>query len=558
MTKKKNKSSLKAQEQQPPCILMSLPSELEAEAAQTAIRINPENGPLAVHTPPPIMPTGQIGPFLAAMTSRLWGRSGIRLSVQFLDNPSASLKKKILSHMNAWSVSANVGFSETFTVGQVRIARSAGDSQRPGGYWSNLGTDILLVAPGLQTMNLEGFSDATPDSELIRVVRHETGHTLGWPHEHLRPEINRRIDRQKAIDYFKAQYGWLEKQTIEQVLTPLNRFDFYGSVAPDFNSIMAYPLPASIMKDGVAVPGGTDIDTLDRQFANTVYPPLPDLARQWGAAGDFCVPVDYDGDLRADLAVWRPSSGYWYILKSSTGYDGSRPIVQQWGASGDIPVPADYDGNHKAEIAVWRPSDGGWYILFSGHNPSGPASLTKQWGTWGDVPVPADFDGDGKADLAIWRPSDGGWYILSSSLGFDTNHAIIRQYGQAGDIPVPADFDGDGKADLAIYRPSEGGWYILSSATGTQTLRPFGTSGDLPVPFDYDGDGRADIAVWRPSEARLYILTSSSNFDPAFQVLRQFGSPGDQFRAIDIDGNRRQDLATWNPQNGNWLTQRVV
>jgi hypothetical protein len=37
---------------------------------------------------------------------------------------------------------------------------------------------------------------------------------------------------------------------------------------------MCYALPAEIMTDGVAVPGGTDIDALDSQFAATLYPPV--------------------------------------------------------------------------------------------------------------------------------------------------------------------------------------------------------------------------------------------------------------------------------------------
>jgi hypothetical protein len=47
-------------------------------------------------------------------------------------------------------------------------------------------------------MNLEGFTMKTPDSEFHRVVRHETGHTLGFPHEHMRAELVKRIDSCRA------------------------------------------------------------------------------------------------------------------------------------------------------------------------------------------------------------------------------------------------------------------------------------------------------------------------------------------------------------------------
>jgi hypothetical protein len=124
-------------------------------------------------------------------------------------------------------------------------------------------------------MNLQDFSMSTLDSEFFRVIRHETGHTLGFPHEHMLAGIISRIDRQKAIAYFMRTQGWSEQDVIDQVLTPLPSSALITTAAPDVMSIMCYQLPASIMADGIAVPGGTDIDALDGQFAARLYPKFP-------------------------------------------------------------------------------------------------------------------------------------------------------------------------------------------------------------------------------------------------------------------------------------------
>jgi hypothetical protein len=59
---------------------------------------------------------------------------------------------------------------------------------------------------------------------------------------------------------------------------------------------------------------------------------------------------------------------------------------------------------HFAQVAVWRPSSGEWFVI--PQTNQGP-TIVKQWGTSGDVPLRGDFDGDGVTDLAIWRPSTG-------------------------------------------------------------------------------------------------------------------------------------------------------
>ena len=109
----------------------------------------------------------------------------------------------------------------------------------------------------------------------------------------------------------------------------------------------------------------------------------------------------------------------------------------------------DFDGDRKADISIFHPSSGEWFCLES----SGDTSKF-QFGMAGDTPVADDYDGDGKTDFAIYR--GGVWYQIQSSTG--TIDSV--SFGLPTDVPVPGDYDGDGKADVAVFRPEDGTWWI--------------------------------------------------------------------------------------------------
>jgi len=221
-------------------------------------------------------------------------------------------------------------------------------------------------------------------------------------------------------------------------------------------------------------------------------------------------PADYDGDGKTDLATSDldlDNNSILVILHSSTNTVSARLFLL-----GDVGLAADFDGDGRADPAVW--TDGLWQISTN----TGGSAYTQQWGLPGDKPVPADFDGDGKTDLAVFRPSEGKWYVLNPVTG----SISVVSWGLNGDIPVPGDYNGDGKADYAVYRPSNNTWYRLHSSDFSIHITQWGLPNDSVTPGDYDGDGELDLAVWRPSEGTWYVLTATQSI-----LTQTFGLNGD-------------------------------
>ena len=91
-------------------------------------------------------------------------------------------------------------------------------------------------------------------------------------------------------------------------------------------------------------------------------------------------------------------------------------------------MPDDYEGDGKADIAVFHRASGNWHIRYS----SGIQWQVLTYGWAGTIPVQADYDGDGITDRAIYHPPTGNWSIRRSSIGTEAEF----QLGGPGHVPV--------------------------------------------------------------------------------------------------------------------------
>jgi hypothetical protein len=200
-----------------------------------------------------------------------------------------------------------------------------------------------------------------------------------------------------------------------------------------------------------------------------------------GMPGDQPAPADYDGDGDDDVVLFR--NGAWLYHDFATGaYVESRSVwtgaPPHWQGGTPLAVPVDHDGDGRAEFTVF--SGGAWHFF----NDDG----SYYRGIWtgadpADIPVPADYDGDGDDDIVVFR--DGAWLL------YDLATVSYVQAGSVwtgappdflGGVPIPApvDPDGDGRFERSVF--SGGPWHFFNDdGSYSKGIWTGGMPADVPV-----------------------------------------------------------------------------
>lgn len=157
---------------------------------------------------------------------------------------------------------------------EIRIGFERGD-----GAWSYVGRDIIDLGIGRNERTMNFGWDLTRHPQEIDTAVHETGHTLGFPHEHQNPIAGIVWDEEVVYAALaKPPNSWDRDKTFYNIIRKISPDVVQGSEW-DSNSIMHYPFepglirePAQYKTTGISPAGG--LSARDKSWVKTFYPPL--------------------------------------------------------------------------------------------------------------------------------------------------------------------------------------------------------------------------------------------------------------------------------------------
>jgi subtilisin-like proprotein convertase family protein len=216
-----------------------------------------------------------------------------------------------------------------------------------------------------------------------------------------------------------------------------NTAEFFGYVSNNTGIDLQYGVGnASLPVSGYYGTSGTYINGIYIPATGTWAIALPQpggLVINFGVPKvDLPVPAAYNGGGVTELAVFQGNTDSFDVIGPNGIYSiDFAALPKAFGFTyhaGDIPDPADYNGVGSDQFAVYRPSTGQFFILNT-PNVANSATWTMRTvtlnlpggGKAGDQPVSEDYDGDGKVDPTVYRPSNSTFYMISTTTGFQSN-----------------------------------------------------------------------------------------------------------------------------------------
>ena len=273
------------------------------------------------------------------------------------------------------------------------------------------------------------------------------------------------------------------------------------------------------------------------------------------------VPVDLNGDSRADLVFGNYSSTYPQpalpeITLSLGRGDGTfdPPLPVDAGASPFLSQVSDLDGDGKPDLIIQDNSIGQVLFLRGVGDGTFLPPTPLEGVDSGTLVVVDDFNGDTKPDLAVVTTLGEGILYLNDGAGrLARSSAVQLPYASA---LTTCDLDGDGKRDLAAaisYYSYPGDLVVLPGhGDGTFASRRRYTAGSSitsMVSGDFDEDGHLDIAVADAQAAgggAINILLGQGNGTPQFARSLPAGRNTVWVAAGDLNRDGHTDLAAVN------------
>ena len=239
------------------------------------------------------------------------------------------------------------------------------------------------------------------------------------------------------------------------------------------------------------------------------------------------VRVDFDGDGKADIALYRPHDGTWHVY--------GKGVIARWGSGEDCyPVPADYNGDGKTDIAVYYPRTAIWSI-----KGIGDFKIGKPWSN----PMPGDYDGNGITDMAVYNEKSLRVYTNTLNKNRKVNKQTLTSLPNG--FAFAGDFDGDGRDEFAEFDNESRSW--LSAKKGRFSA---GSAKATPLLGDFNGDGKTDYCFFNNEQGTWKI----EGFDQAFTL----GMSGDVPVIADFDGDNKADIAVFRPATGEWIVNGQI